>query len=680
MRKIQHSLLVCLASLTVLALTLLPLSAARAADRLLIDSGHVDAFNVEAKDGALVLDLKEDVTGHQVHHAPEAVELHVKSAAKSTIPAGYPGEGEGYALPVTQDPNLLWPGWDTLGTQAPGVGPAIELHFINVSGPGTIHLFGSGNFGGPAPLLEGGATELTSGAVRNQSYPAHTHANWVFSAPGVYTIKVQATGTINGKKAESNEATYTFTVGDEFRGAASSKPEPDQKPTPAKTEKPATPSPAPSQPKDPEEPTPDPSSEAPQPDPSKKPAQPGEPTAEPAEPEQPTTSKKPTEPADPETTPAPKAPATPTTPVKPQPKDPGTTTTQMPSANKPTEKPVKTAPVCTAEQVVRPATAAEVKAATTTTTSTSTSQKVGGSYTVPANTHTHPNWVFSKPGNYDVTIRQSITTKDGKKQSANSTLHFQVGPNASGITDGHFDFGPRMVNGKLVPSIKDDRSSPAKWGAPGQFTFALRKAVKAPAGIEFVAPAGADVYMVPSSQVAGIPWLGANSMHESIVKNTTGEVTMTLVGVRGPGNLAVFTSGNFGQIVGQKWFSSNAGSTSTTSTDTSAIAKDRAHAKVGQVFKDGNSYKIVEIKGKNEQGEECQLTAEQIIAAGGSKEYADAVTGGGSGLLTANGVQGATGAATGELPKTGTEAGALAALALSLLGAGGVAVARVRRV
>lgn len=692
-RRLQNLLL---ASLATAALTLLPITSAQAGDREVFDQGHVDAFNVEAKDGGLALDLKEDITGAHVHHAPETVELHVKSAAKATVPDGVPGAGEGYFLPATQDANLLWPGWDTLGTQADGVGKSVKINFTDVEGPGKIHLFGSGQFGGVSPLLEGGATELTDGAVRNQEYPAHTHANWVFSKPGVYTLKVKASGTVNGKAVDSNEATYTFTVGDDFRGATN-------KPAP-KPEKPQ-----------PEQPTPDnpaPGDDTTTPEKPADPA-PSDPTTEaPAKPEKP--APKPKAPAARKTPKAPKsdAPAQkPSAPVKAAPKQPSKpahsqTTAKAPKASTPVapkkaaapaapkqEAPAaaandapaadaqKSAPVCTASEQVRDATAAEVKGATKTSTSTSSTSKAGGSYTVPANTHTHPNWVFSKPGNYKVTVRQSVKTKEGKNLSVDSTLNFSVGPNASGITSGHFDFGPRVEGGKLVPSIKDDRSSPAKWAAPGSFTFALNNAAKAkaPAGIEFVAPQGSDVWMVPGAQIAGVPWLGANSMHPSVIQNTTGEVTMSLVSVSGPGNMAVFTSGNFGQVVGAKWFSSTAGTATKTTTDTSAIAKDRASAKPGQVFKDGDKHKVLEIVGKTKSGDDCQLTADQIVAAGGSDDYAAAVAQGGSGVMGASDAGGANDGSSGPLPRTGIEAGALTALAVSLIGAGGVAVARKRR-
>lgn len=122
----------------------------------------------------------------------------------------------------------------------------------------------------------------------------------------------------------------------------------------------------------------------------------------------------------------------------------------------------------------------------------------------------------------------------------------------------------KAAGATLVPSLKDDRSAPAKWVDPSSLVFGLGSAAKttAPAGIEFIASSGSTIYMIGSTQIPGVPWLGANTQHESIVKNVNGGVTWTLKNVSGPGKLAVFESGNFGKVVGKKWFDNVGGPTS----------------------------------------------------------------------------------------------------------------------
>ena len=85
-----------------------------------------------------------------------------------------------------------------------------------------------------------------------------------------------------------------------------------------------------------------------------------------------------------------------------------------------------------------------------------------------------------------------------------------------------------------------------------------------PAGMEFIAKGGSKVWLIGATQVPGVPWLGVNTMHESIVSGTTGPVQMHLDKVSGPGKMAVFMSGTFGGGVGQRVFDNVGGPTSYT--------------------------------------------------------------------------------------------------------------------
>ena len=110
-------------------------------------------------------------------------------------------------MPQTQRSELIWPGWDTQGARDVG---AIDLEFVEVTGPGEVYLFQTGSFGSLDPVLDGGSTRLETGSVIAQEEPAHVHANWLFTQPGTYRMRVVATGG----GVRSNEATYTWIVGD----------------------------------------------------------------------------------------------------------------------------------------------------------------------------------------------------------------------------------------------------------------------------------------------------------------------------------------------------------------------------------------------------------------------------------------------------------------------------------
>lgn len=218
------------------------LSPAAYAQSLVLETGHIDAFNVTANGSDLSLSLKEDVTGQHVTHDPADVLLVVKEAAKNADVAKVAEIGkEGYLLPMSQDSNLIWPGWDTQGVREAGFS-AIDINFKKVAGPGDVYMFKTGSFGGTESLLADGSYEVTSGSSIHQDPPSHVHTNWVFTEPGTYTMCVQATG--NG--ASSNVGKYVWQVGDggpsevaECEGAAA--PASKAKNTPATSVKKAAP-------------------------------------------------------------------------------------------------------------------------------------------------------------------------------------------------------------------------------------------------------------------------------------------------------------------------------------------------------------------------------------------------------------------------------------------------------
>lgn len=366
LKTVSNSVVVvCLLAL----LTLLTCGVA-SADPARFDRGHIDVFNVTADGGSLTLDLQEDVTGSHVRRAPEDVDLVVGEAAYTDETANVPEIGEsGYLLPQTQRADLLWPGWDTQEVREGGFG-RVDIEFREVSGPGDVYLFQTGSFGSFEPVLDSDQPQLTSGSRIVQEDPSHVHANWLFTQPGVYTMRVVATAD----GAESNEAVYTWLVGDS-RDADRLNADTSHAdhPTAADATTPAAEKPAPS--------------------------------AAPAH----------------------------------------------------TSAPAKTC--------------------------------------APA----------------------------------------------------------------LRPMIKDDRNVPATWTRPEDLVFGLGSTAEAdlPQAVGPV-PAG-KAWMIGATQQDNVPWLGANTQHESLIDNTTGEVTWEITNFNGPGPMTVFTQGGLGQVVGEEWFTADNG-------------------------------------------------------------------------------------------------------------------------
>lgn len=489
--------------------------------KLVLDKGHVDAFNIVPDGNKVVLNLKEDVTGSHVQRAPEDVVLKVNESAYQEQTTSIPEVGApGYLLPLAQDQNLLWPGWDSMATSSIGA-KTVDINILDVSGPGRTFLFSQGNFGGLSPLLQGGAFELKSGSVIHQDFPGHVHAYWLFEKSGTYTMRVQATVSTGDKTLTTNEATYTWMV---ERSAKEPAPEePVTEPVTEATDEPTV------------EPTPSEGGE------TTEPSEGGE-TTEPSEGD---SSEMVTDPSETETTPS--------NPAKPDQKPAG----QKPGAGKsvtvgggvqnttpeatcfpkqvggsgadtllPRVKDDRTAPAVwrdvseltfalgdaaraktpsqigsiaggtdvwmigstqvkgvpwlgantQSESLLSKTNGETVFALTSFSgpgqmevyTSGNFGQVVGqtwfrgsgnsgsGSVTIPRNTHVHPNWVFTKPGVYNVGLSMTTTGKDGKQYTGSTTVRFNVGSN-NGVTSGHFDLGPEIgaAGSKTVWQTKD---------------------------------------------------------------------------------------------------------------------------------------------------------------------------------------------------------------------------------
>ena len=182
---------------------------AQAGDSLALDSGHLNAFNVTAKNGKLNLDVKEDITGSNVERLAEDVVFDVWADGWTEATTELDEIGEsGYVLPQGYHQGMLRPGWTTLQARWEGF-TDVDIHFDEVRGPGNVYLFSADGRGRFAASAADGDYQLHPGSVIDQNTPAHLHSNWMFTKPGIYTMKVTASS--NG--VYSNQATYVWRVG-----------------------------------------------------------------------------------------------------------------------------------------------------------------------------------------------------------------------------------------------------------------------------------------------------------------------------------------------------------------------------------------------------------------------------------------------------------------------------------
>jgi putative ABC transporter-associated repeat protein len=145
------------------------------------------------------------------------VVLWLKPSARLTLPAGMGQIGRAGApvwlIPQTQNPDLIWLGWSTEGlNSANAIGP-VSWRLTKAEGPGQVSVYLSGAFGGVQEVVfPGSAYDIDLGV--------HAHANWAFTAPGVYRLTMTQQVTLANGARSSDTETLTVAVGDVDPAAA----------------------------------------------------------------------------------------------------------------------------------------------------------------------------------------------------------------------------------------------------------------------------------------------------------------------------------------------------------------------------------------------------------------------------------------------------------------------------
>lgn len=633
-----------------------------------LEGGDLSIFDaVATANGEVDLQLKDGATG--TSHNPAQTTLKIPASTWQNISDDYPGSPGGYFVSQGVQANSpLQPasaapkgrlGWDTSQLAQAGFSAA---HFeVSYSGPegASVSLFGLDDNGQLASsLLVDGNYELNPlGSEIAPQQLAAAYPNWVFSAAGVYQLQVRVLAQRNdGTVIASPVRSYRVEVGDVAAQAT---------PTPAPTE----------QNPDTQKPGAQPTA-APSAVPSAAPSAVPQPVVTPSA--QPSTAPS----AQPGVSAAPSAPATPVANPKPSAGKPATSPSPRsaiggevkakPSAANPAGKQLL-ASSRSAKSAQAPRAAAQGRSAsqaraavgqnrsavTTRAGAQSFVSQARPAQSFVAQARSASQGAAAQTSAQKAKAQSAAAVKENPASSAVSataTLTFVVGPDANGnANEGHFDLGPRIVDGKLKLQVKDDRSQPASWVDPATLTFSLgdKATLKAPDALNFVATPGQDVWMISSSQSAGVPWLGMNSQAEEIVSKTSGEVTFTLVSVEGPGKVSVFTSGGLGGGVGEHLLQEE-GSSYTLPANT--------HAHQNWVFTAPGTYKLtISAQVTPKQGE--QISGED----GGSGDGAAASSGAGS--SEGGSASGAAGSAASGSAKAGQAASASGGKSLAKTGA-----------
>lgn len=635
-----------------------------------LEGGDLSIFDaVATANGEVDLQLKDGATG--TSRNPAQTTLKIPASTWQNISDDYPGSPGGYFVSQGVQANSpLQPasaapkgrlGWDTSQLAQAGFNAA---HFeVSYSGPegASVSLFGLDDNGQLASsLLVDGNYELNPlGSEIAPQQLAAAYPNWVFSAAGVYQLQVRVLAQrSDGTVIASPVRSYRVEVGDV---AAQATPTPAPTPQNPDTQNPGA------------QPTAAPSA-VPSAAPSAVPQPVVTPSAQPstAPSAQPGVSAAPSAPASPKPVASPKPSAgKPATSPSPRSAIGGEVKAKPSAANPAGKQLLASSRSAKSAQAPRAAaqgrSASQVRAAVGQSRSAVTTRAGVQSFvsqarpaqSFVAQARSVSQGAAAQTSAQKAKAQSAAAVKENPASSAVSataTLTFVVGPDANGnANEGHFDLGPRIVDGKLKLQVKDDRSQPASWVDPATLTFSLgdKATLKAPDALNFVATPGQDVWMISSSQSAGVPWLGMNSQAEEIVSKTSGEVTFTLVSVEGPGKVSVFTSGGLGGGVGEHLLQEE-GSSYTLPANT--------HAHQNWVFTAPGTYKLtISAQVTPKQGE--QISGED----GGSGDGAAASSGAGS--SEGGSASGAAGSAASGSAKAGQAAGANGGKSLAKTGA-----------
>lgn len=189
-----------------------------ATDRKVLSAGHVDV-GPRFTDGEWTLMVHDASSEPSVWRHLDRTVFQVSDAAVLPVPddpayefIGEPGTRV-HVLPQVQNPDVVWVGWNT---QDPEVMETIDggatLTLSGVDGPGELFVYlQAGNFGDANVLWDSTKNERQDLWV---DVNTHTHANWVFTKPGVYVVRVEVTADLVDGRTVTDTQALRFAVGD----------------------------------------------------------------------------------------------------------------------------------------------------------------------------------------------------------------------------------------------------------------------------------------------------------------------------------------------------------------------------------------------------------------------------------------------------------------------------------
>ncbi|MBT5706404.1 MAG: hypothetical protein HOI66_08795 [Verrucomicrobia bacterium] len=180
------------------------------------DSGELD-LKVAYEAGEWELVLLDEANEKEIEAGDAA--LHAGPETWQTVPSdpsfsflGNPGESI-YILPQGEDEGVLFLGIAGDEIES-GVfeNDRVRLNLASVDGPGAVYIYSTDEFGAPTKYFD------STDGIRDEdqvpvSVGGHSHQNWAFSAPGIYRVGLNVSGVLaNGTAIVSENTEFLFEV------------------------------------------------------------------------------------------------------------------------------------------------------------------------------------------------------------------------------------------------------------------------------------------------------------------------------------------------------------------------------------------------------------------------------------------------------------------------------------
>ena len=183
------------------------------------------------------------------------------------------------------------------------------------------------------------------------------------------------------------------------------------------------------------------------------------------------------------------------------------------------------------------------------------------------------------------------------------------------IDAGHVDIGTLLDGSDAELLARDDAGDSPVWRHLDDLVFSVGDAAQQtlPDTDEFSfvgAQSGEDVWVVPQTEQAGVPWLGWNTQAPSLVDNADRGVTMEFLGHSGPGDFSLFLQNGGFEAPQLLWSTAEKG-------ESEFWVDLNTHTHANWTFTEPGTHQVgIRIKGETTDGEEFSTDGVLTFAVG----------------------------------------------------------------